>query len=272
MELKDKMIMLTGAAGGIGQALACKFFEEGARIVVADKNEERVKRLAKDIDGLGVYCDVTKENEIKKLVSDTESYFGPVDMFCSNAGVIFEEPGDASSTSNLDWQISWEVHVMAHVYAARAVLPGMIQRGGGYILNVASAAGLLSQIANAAYSTTKHATIGFAESLSITHSNNGIKVSVVCPQYVATPMLGYKTENFDKNSSNLISASEVASAVMTGVKEENFLILPHPEVQTYFVNKASDYDKWLGGMSKLRENIIQDYGDLDLKSVQSFLS
>ena len=190
MKLIDKTVIVTGGARGIGRALCRAFAANGARVVVADLLEEHAKIVAAEIEGLGVGCDVTNESEIQTLVRDAEKQYGPIDLFCSNAGICVGEPDHSASASNEAWQTCWDIHVMAHVYAARAVLPSMIARGEGYFVQMASAAGLLSQIGDAAYSASKHAAVGFAESLSITHGDDGIKVSVICPQYVATPMLG----------------------------------------------------------------------------------
>ena len=187
MNVNDKTVVVTGGARGIGKALAIRFAKEGARVVVSDLKEETARRVAEPIEGLAVACDVSKESAVQNLVARAEDRFGPIDLFCSNAGVFFGEPDLATSAGNDHWQTCWDIHVMAHVYAARAVLPGMIERGGGYLLNMASAAGLLSQIGDAAYSATKHAAVGFAESLAITHGDDGVKVSVICPQFVATP-------------------------------------------------------------------------------------
>lgn len=259
--MSDKTVIVTGAASGIGKALAIRFAEEGARVVVADLNHEVAQQVADAIQGLAVVCDVRKETDIQVLVAKAEQHFGPVSLFCSNAGVCFGEPDSAVSASNEQWQACWDIHVMAHVYATRVVLPGMIERGGGYFLQMASAAGLLSQIGDAAYSATKHAAVGFAESLAITHGDDGIKVSIVCPQYVATPMLGYAESDDFSDYPGVIGPREVADAVMAGIEAERFLILPHPEVQKYRQYK-SDYDRWIAGMRRLRGNILKKLGTL----------
>ena len=260
MKLDGKHVVVTGGARGIGKALCDRFAAEGARVVVADLLQAEAQSTAQAIDGLAVACDVSKEDDVKQLVAAAEAYFGPVDLFCSNAGLFKEEPGHAASASNADWETNWQVHVMSQVYAARAVLPGMIERGEGYILNMASAAGLLSQIGNAAYSTTKHASVGFSESLSITHRDDGIRVSVMCPQFVATPMLGYSTGDDVSGIDGLIRPEQLAEAVVKGLEKEEFLILPHPEVAQYIEFKASQYDNWLEGMRKLRRKIISKLG------------
>jgi NAD(P)-dependent dehydrogenase (short-subunit alcohol dehydrogenase family) len=258
MRVEDKVIVVTGGASGIGKAMCLRFHQEGARgIAVADINERGTREVAEAIGGLALRCDVSVEADIIALVKETERRFGPIDLFCSNAGVgIPDGPGGmASSTSNEDWQKIWEVNVMAHVYAARAVLPGMIERGGGYLLNTSSAAGLLNQIGSASYSTTKHAAIGFAESLAITHGDDGIRVSVLCPQGVATPMTEGQG-NTPQAGDGMLQPSEVAESVIRGLEEERFLILPHPQVLTYMQRKTSDYDRWLKGMRRYRQKFI----------------
>ena len=264
MRLQGKTTVITGAAKGIGAALALRFAGEGAHVVLADTDIEPLEALAKRIDGVAVCCDVTSEQDIFAAVAAAEDRYGPVDLFCSNAGLIIDEPGHAASASDDAWQRCWQIHVMAHVYAARAVLPSMIKRGDGYLLNMCSAAGLLSQIGNAAYSTTKHAAVGFAESLAITHKHQGIKVSVICPQYVATPLLGYDDVEPEDLPAGTITADDVAESVVEGVGRETFLILPHPDVAKYIQYKSADYDKWLSGMTGLREKIVSELGSVDV--------
>ena len=251
---------MTGGGSGIGKAMAIRFAAEGARVVVADMAQEKAEQAAKQAGGLAITCDVTREADIQNLVSQTERDVGPIDMFCSNAGVGFGEPDLVTSASNAQWQTSWEVHVMAHVYAARAALPGMIARRSGYFLQTVSAAGLLNQIGDAAYSTTKHAAVGFAESLAITHGDDGIKVSIICPQYVATPMLGYADDEELELSASVITPQQVADSVVAGIEEERFLILPHPVAEKYRQHKAADYGRWLNGVRRLRRDIIAEIG------------
>lgn len=270
MNLKDKTVVVTGGARGIGKALAKRFAQEGAKVVVADLLEDAAQETADGIRGLAVVCDVRKESDIQNLVARSERQFGPIDLFCSNAGVCFGEPDTATSASNDVWQTCWEIHVMAHVYAARAVLPGMVERGSGYFLQMASAAALLSQIGDAAYSTTKHAALGFAESLAITHADDGIVVSVICPQYVATPMLGYAEAEDHSTAQGVISAEQVADTVLAGIERENFLILPHPQVDKYRQHKA-DYDRWISGMRRLRGRIVDELGSTQLESMHKLL-
>lgn len=255
MNFDGKTIAITGGASGIGAAMVRAFAEKGARIVIGDVRVEPAQTLADEVGGIAIRCDVTRESDIQEMVSKAQTHFGSVDIFVSNAGVAKGEPDHAASASDEVWQMCWQVHVMAHVYAARAVLPAMIARRSGTLVQIASAAGLLSQIGNAAYSATKHAAVSFAESLAITHGDDGISVSVACPQYVATPLIGLKDEDADRHSS-LITADQVATAVLEGVSKGAFLILPHPEVGDYLQLKSKDYEKWLVGMRRLRARAI----------------
>jgi len=267
MQLQGKTTIITGAAKGIGAALAVRFAAEGAHVVLADTDVEPLEALAKSINGVAVSCDVTCEQDIHAAVAAAEDRYGPVDLFCSNAGLIMDEPDHAASASDEAWQRCWKIHVMAHVYAARAVLPSMIERGDGYLLNMCSAAGLLNQIGNAAYSTTKHAAVGFAESIAITHRHQGIKVSVICPQFVATPLLGYSDVESTDLPAGTITAQEVAESVVEGLARETFLILPHPDVAKYIQFKSADYDKWLISMVRLREKIVDELGSVDVMEI-----
>ena len=271
MRVNDKIVVVTGGASGIGKALSIRFADEGAKVVVADRAKEKAQQTADEIQGLAVACDVATETDIQKLVSRTEEYFGPIDLFCSNAGICFGESGSAASASNGEWQTCWEIHVMAHVYAARAVLPGMIARGGGYFLQMASAAGLLNQIGDAAYSTTKHAAVGFAEALAVTHGDEGIQVSVICPQYVATPMLGYEEGDDFGDCPGVLGPAQVADSVIKGLEEESFLILPHPQVEKFHQYKAADYNRWIRGMRRLRAKIIDQIGTTNLESMHKLV-
>ena len=271
MNLDGKVTVITGGARGIGKSIAEAFRDEGAQVVVADQLAGEAEAVANDIGGVGYGCDVTCEREIQDLVKKIEKTCGPIDLFCSNAGVCKGEPSHSASASNETWQACWDTHVMAQVYAARAVLPRMIERGSGYLVQMASAAGLLSQIGDAAYSASKHAAIGFAESLSITHSDDGIKVSVICPQYVATPMLGYQEGEGADEYPGVISPEQVAQAVVSGIDAERFLILPHPDVEQYIQFKAGNYDRWLGGMRKLRRKIVDEIGSTRLEDMHKLV-
>lgn len=257
MELANKVVVVTGGAQGIGKALCERFAREGATVMVADLNLAAAQTVADAIGGHALVCDVSSETQVQALVCHTQETLGPIDLFCSNAGIAVGDGGpNATSADNNVWQRCWDIHVMAHVYAARAALPSMIERGSGYFLQTVSAAGLLNQIGDAAYSTTKHAALGFAESLAITHGDQGIKVSALCPQYVATQMIGHSENNDLSQQPGVISVEQVAERVVQGLVDEKFLIMTHDDVETYRQRKAADYDRWLGGMRRLRKNLL----------------
>jgi len=248
MKVGGKVIVVTGGACGIGEALCRRFAREGAgAVIVADINEAAAKTVASAVKGEAVTCDVRKEGDIVHLVRFAEDKYGQLDLFCSNAGIM--EMGSVE-VSNEKWQRIWEINVLSHIYAARAVIPGMTKRGEGFFMITASAAGLLSQIGSAPYSVTKHAAVGFAEYLSITYGEQGIKVFALCPQAVRTEMTrgGGGVAAVD----GLMEPEQLAEAVIKGLEKEEFLILPHPEVKTYMQRKTSDYDRWLQGMRKLQ--------------------
>jgi NAD(P)-dependent dehydrogenase (short-subunit alcohol dehydrogenase family) len=256
MKLDGKCVVVTGAAGGIGAALARRFAAEGARaVVVADRDPNGIETVAGAINaGTGSevsasVCDVTNEAELKELVNGTEARFGPIDLFCSNAGVIALGGPEASDQ---EWQLSLDVNVMAHVYAARILVPRMIERGGGYLLQTASAAGLLTQLGSAPYSVTKHAALALAEWLAITYGDQGLKVSVLAPQAVRTAMTAGVVDGGVAGVDGMLEPDAVAEAVVVGLDAESFLILPHPQVLEYFRRKASDYERWLKGMRRLQ--------------------
>jgi NAD(P)-dependent dehydrogenase (short-subunit alcohol dehydrogenase family) len=256
MNLEGTCVVVTGAAGGIGAALATRFAAQGARaVVVADRDASGAETVAAHIasgsstHAIAMACDVTQESELAALVDATESRFGPIDLFCSNAGVIMLGGADASDD---DWRLSIDVNVMAHVYAARILVPRMVGRGGGYLLQTASAAGLLTQLGSAPYSVTKHAALAFAEWLAITYADQGIKVSVLAPQAVRTAMTAGVVEGGVAGVDGMLEPADVADAVVAGLDAESFLILPHPQVLEYFRRKASDYERWLRGMRRLQ--------------------
>jgi len=255
MNLNDKVVIVTGGANGIGRALCQRFAQEGARgVLVADLDGAKALALADEIGGIAVTTDVSKEDDNIRLVAKALETFGQIDLFCANAGITGEAGG--ADVPNEAWQHIWSVNVMSHIYAARAVLPGMLARGEGYFLATASAAGLLAQIGGAPYSVTKHAAVAFAEWLSITHGNAGLKVSCLCPQGVRTDMLlGPGSERVSFLLEGAIAAEDVAESVVRGLADERFLILPHPEVADYFRHKAENYDRWLAGMRKLDARI-----------------
>lgn len=248
MDVKDKIAVVTGAAGGIGRALAQALAAAGAKkVVCADVDEAGAQATAAPIDGVARRVDVASEADIQALVEETEAQVGPIDLFCSNAGII--TPG-GPEVDNASWQRIWDINVMAHVLAARHVVPRMIARGGGYLLNTASAAGLLSQVGSAPYAVTKHAAVGLAEWLALTYGDDGIKVSVLCPQAVRTNMTrGH--EDGVASINGMLEPEAVAQACLKTIADETFLVLPHPEVLQYMRNKTDNYDRWLGGMRKL---------------------
>ena len=259
MEVRDRIVVVTGGASGIGRALARRFAAEGAAgVAVADLDGPGAEAVAGEVEragarGLAVRTDVTQEAEVVALVDRVESELGPIDLFCSNAGIAV---GGGVETPNADWERIWSVNVMAHVYAARALIPLMSARGGGHLLNTASAAGMLTNLGAAPYSVTKHAAVGLAEWIAITYAHQGIKVSCLCPQGVRTPMLLGGLEDRDPAGSAVLAAGglvepdEVADAVIAGLAEERFLILTHPEVAEYVRRKAGDPDRWLAGMQR----------------------
>jgi NAD(P)-dependent dehydrogenase (short-subunit alcohol dehydrogenase family) len=263
MQLTDKVVVVTGGGNGIGRALCRRFAAEGSRgIVVVDLDEGAATAVADEIGGLAIGADVRQEDEHVRIVAAAEERFGPIDLYCSNAGIV---TGGGVEVPPDEWQRIWEINTMAHVWGAKAVLPSMLARGGGYLLNTASAAGLLTNLGAAPYAVTKHAAVALAEWLAITHGDAGIRVSCLCPQGVRTNMLfGDGTDDDPASlavrSQGVIEPEEVAEAVVRGIEAETFLILPHPEVLGYLQFKANDYDKWLGGMRKLQRRFVDGGG------------
>ena len=253
MELADKHVVVTGGGNGIGRALCRRFATEGARaIVVADLDGDGASAVADDIGATAtaVRLDVSVEEEVVGLVESAIDANGPIDLFCANAGIITSGGLD---DSNANWDRIIGVNLLAHVYAARALIPGFVARGEGYLLHTASAAGLLTGIGQLPYSVTKHGVVSLAEWLSITYGDAGVKVSCLCPQGVRTNMLlsgGEDESNFLLPGSK--APEEVADVVVQGLADERFLILPHPEVAEYFKRKADDYDRWLRGMRRMQ--------------------
>lgn len=253
MDIQGKICVVTGAASGIGRALAIGFQEAGAKhVICSDINLDGAKATADQIGGTAIQTNVGKESDIKTLIETTESTVGPIDLFVSNAGIGGASGG--AEVPNDDWQAIWDINLMSHVWAARYLVPLMTERGGGYLINTASAAGLLTQVGAAPYSVTKHAAVSLAEWLAITHGDAGIKVSVLCPQYVRTEM----TKGMDEVVSavgDLIEPEDVAKATLKTIADGGFLILPHPQVGEYLQAKTQDYDRWIGGMRKLNRHI-----------------
>ena len=271
MDFNGKVVIITGAAHGIGAALAKEFAARGARVAVADLDETQAKLVAQEISGVAFKCKATVESDIQALVEGVEVELGPIDIFFSNAGICLGEPDHAASAPNTTWQACWDLHVMAHVYATRAVLPGMIARGDGYLAQMASAAGVLNQIGDAAYSTTKHAAVGLSEALAITHGDQGIKVSVACPQYVATPMLGYSEPTQEINIPGVLSPNVLAQRVADAMEIETFMSLPHPDVAEHMIFKTSHYKKWLIAIRNLRDRIIAKLGNTKLTEMHKLI-
>lgn len=258
MELAGAVVLVTGGANGIGRALCRRFAAEGATgVAVVDLDHAAAEAVAAELGdaGLGLGADVAVEADLRAAVEATEARFGPLDLFVGNAGVGTNQGVDAPDDA---WQRTWDVNVMAHVRAARIVVPAMVARGGGHLLLTASAAGLLSNIGDAAYTATKHAAVGLAEWLAITYGDDGILVSCLCPQGVNTDLLRAATQGeagAAVTSQGVIEPEAVADAVVEGLRDERFLILPHPEVHGYEVGKATDRDRWLAGMRKLQRRV-----------------
>ncbi len=254
MELNDRVVVITGAGSGIGEGLARRFAKESPRsLVVADLQPDRVERVADDLDAHAVVLDVSDPEANRRLVEETEERFGPIDLFCANAG--YGMIGD-EQTDPAEWDRMWQVNLMSHVHAARFLVPGWVARGEGYFLATVSAAGLLTNLKAAQYSVTKHAAMAFAEWLSITYGDSGIKVSALCPMGVRTRLLDAASEFETLLGPQAIDPAQVAEAVVEGLAEERFLILPHTEVAQFFQNKANDYERWLGGMRKLQRTVF----------------
>lgn len=259
MKVRDTVCVVTGGASGIGEALVRRFVGAGAAgVLVADLNEVAARRLAGELATaetpvIATRTDVSQRGEVEAMLDRAEGELGPVGLLCSNAGIA------ARAATDADWQRSWEVNVMAHVYGAEAAIPRMLGRGGGYLLHTCSAAGLLTQPGGAAYTATKHAAVAYAEWLAVTHGARGIRVSALCPQGVRTPLLMSGLEAGDdaaravQNAGEILEPDHVADVVIEGLDAERFLILPHPEVARYVQYKATDRDRWIAGVRRLLE-------------------
>ena len=257
MDLKDKITVVTGAASGIGRALCHAFAEEGARhVVCVDVNGAGAQETAQAVGGTAFTVDVRHADQITYMIDRVEAEIGPIDLFFSNAGIAV---GGGLDTPDADWQRTWEINVMSHVWAARHLVPLMAARGGGYLLNTASAAGLLNQVGAASYGVTKHAAVGLAEWIAMSHGDAGIRASVLCPQAVRTEMTrGH--EDHVAAIDGMLEPEAVARDCVAAIRDESFLILPHAQVRDYMRNKVDDYDRWIGGMRKLNRR-FGDFGN-----------
>jgi NAD(P)-dependent dehydrogenase (short-subunit alcohol dehydrogenase family) len=263
MLVSGKIVVVTGGANGIGRALCGAFHRAGAaKVIVADLDVAGARKVAASIEGAAFKCDVAQEKNVLHVIEETERLFGPIALFCSNAGIGagFDPLSvNAGGTSDEPFARSWAIHVMGHVYAARHLVPRYKARGGGYFLNTISAAGLLSQVGSPAYSTTKHAAVGFAENLAISHKADNIKVSILCPQGVDTDMLRSIPKGPQSGDGDL-APEQVAEDVLKGIEQETFLILPHPQVLGYMRKKTENYDRWIGGMAKIQAKLRDEFG------------
>jgi NAD(P)-dependent dehydrogenase (short-subunit alcohol dehydrogenase family) len=262
MQVKDKVVVVTGGGKGIGRALCEAFHSAGAaKVVVADVEMASAQAVAASVGGAAFQCDVAQEKHIIHVIEETERLFGPIALFCSNAGIgagFDPRSENAGGGSDEPFARSWAIHVMAHIYAARHMVPRFKARGEGYFLNTISAAGLLSQVGGPAYSTTKHAAVGFAENLAISHKADGIGVSILCPQGVDTDMLRALPKGPQSGDGDL-SPQQVASDALAGIEQEIFLILPHPQVLAYMRKKTENYDRWISGMAKIQAKLREEF-------------
>jgi NAD(P)-dependent dehydrogenase (short-subunit alcohol dehydrogenase family) len=253
MELEGRHVVVTGGGRGIGRALALRFADEGARaVVVSDMDEANAQAVAAECGGLAIAADVGREEDIRALVARAEEANGPIDLFFSNAGIT--GPSGGAEILDADWDLLWRVNTLSHVWAARALLPGMLERGEGYLCSTASAAGLLAQLGALGYTVTKHGAVAVAEWLSMTYGDRGIRVSCLCPQYVRTPMVTEGELPVEKleQVATILEPEQVADVVVEAIREERLLILPHPEVGTYMSHRGGDHERWLRGMRRLQ--------------------
>ncbi|SHH60649.1 SDR family NAD(P)-dependent oxidoreductase [Marivita hallyeonensis] len=271
MQFDGASAIVTGAGQGIGLSLAKALAARGVRVLTSDLSSDLAEQAAHSVGGVPHAGDLCDPDVIASMVETAETEFGRVDMLFSNAGFALGEPDGPTSQTDSHWQDSWDIHVMAHLRASRRVLPQMIARGSGVLVNVASAAGLLSQIGDAAYSATKHAAVSLAQSLAIEHGHQGIQVSVVCPLYVATPLLGYDHPDDANIPDRVITPDEVAQATIAGVEGKRFMIYPHPEAQAFFQKRATDTDRWIAGMQRLRAAVKEQTSGTDPAALHRFI-
>jgi NAD(P)-dependent dehydrogenase (short-subunit alcohol dehydrogenase family) len=249
MDIRNKVAIVTGGASGIGRSIARRFAADGARgVVVADVNLEHAQAVADEIKGIAVRCDVSKEADIQALVATARQHYGQVDAYISNAGILGRMGG--LDLEDALWDAMWNIHGMAHVWAARAVVPEMVARGEGFFMVTASAAGLLTIVESAPYAVTKHAAVAFAEWLRIAYGRKGVQVACLCPQSVQTNMIS-GTDGGSAAVNGILAPEVVAQEVVSTMDNGKFLVLPHPEVAQYFRNKGQDYERWIGGMQKM---------------------
>lgn len=251
--MQDKVVVVTGAAGGIGAALARKMTDLGARVVISDIDAERAHAVAAELGATLVAGDAASEEGVSALIETVQDEVGPIDVWFANAGV---DLGSGLESSEEAWATSWDVNVMAHVRAARLLVPGWVERGEGWFVSTASAAGLLTMIGAPAYSITKHGAVAFAEWLSVTYRHEGVRVHTVCPQGVQTSMLERAGElQSVLGRDRVLTPEEVADATWEAIQEGRFLVLPHPEVREYYRSRAHDTDGWIGGMNRLQQKV-----------------
>jgi NAD(P)-dependent dehydrogenase (short-subunit alcohol dehydrogenase family) len=254
IQLQGAVAVVTGGAGGIGQALGARLASEGARVALVDIDGQRAERTAADVPGaIGLGADVGDSGAVGAMVEAVEARLGPIDIYCSNAGVA----SGAGLGEEFEWERSWRVHVMAHVHAARLVVPAMARRGSGAFVVTASAAGLLMMMQSAPYTVTKHASVAIAEWLAVQHGGSGVQFHCLCPQGVRTPMVtgDPRGEAEVASSGRILEPDEVADAVLEALRANRFLVLPHPEVHGYEQRKVDDRDRWLAGMRRLLAGI-----------------
>lgn len=254
MDLANKTVIVTGGGNGIGAALCRRFAAESAKVVVSDIDGEAAVRVAEEIGGTGIQCDVANEPSVQALVSHAMETYGRIDVFCSNAGITVK---GGLENSNDEWRRMWDVNVMSRIFAARAVVPQMLKQGSGYIVHTASGAGVLTEIGSASYSVTKHADVAFAEWLSVRYGREGIDVSCVCPLGVATDFLDHDDPIHQFLHTHSVTAEDVAESVLAGMADKTFLILPHPEVAEFFAMKTENYDRWISGFQRLRQKLTR---------------
>jgi len=264
VELSDRVAVVTGGASGIGRAMAGRFIAEGARgVMIADINATLAEKVAAELGepAMGSGCDVSVEDELGAVISQAQDVFGDIDLFCANAGIASGQGVDAPDEV---WERMLAVNLHAHVLAARRLLPGWLERGEGYFLTTASAAGLVTQIGDAPYAVTKHAAVAFAEWLAVTYGGRGVRVSCLCPMGVDTPLVRTGLDAGGEQglgarvvaaAGELLAPERVAADVVDALREERFLILPHPEVLEFLRRKSSDYDRWIAGMQRLQAHV-----------------